>query len=368
MKLKEILISILHDVNKISQERNYNFYIKQHTAEKMFMLMLYYQMTGSHYGRSFTLFLKHQIGDTTETLSQSELSKKLSYKLPVELFKEMYESLLLKAKSSKSKKIKKLIRIIDATALSATPTMTYAKHRENKNGFKMHTVIDEDYLVEDLQLKNGNSSDKKSLKWAIIQGFIHIFDRGYNDFSVFRYIEEEKNAYFVTRALSNIKYETIINNRIGHKQKEYGIIADKMIKVLENRKEKNEFFMRMITFQFIDSTGRLCEFSLLTNLLNERSDSIAELYRERWNIEVVFRWLKMFLKIDHWLSRSRNGVLIQIYSALCVYLMAFIAKAGDVDRYTIMKDSIYEFIIHIKEILRFIGPGSNIEEICINST
>ncbi|GEM_PF-2425860 len=61
--------------------------------------------------------------------------------------------------------MEKLIRIIDSTALSPTDSMKYAKHRKNKNGFKMHSVIDEEYLVVDLKRKNGRSSDKKTLKW-----------------------------------------------------------------------------------------------------------------------------------------------------------------------------------------------------------
>jgi hypothetical protein len=370
MKLAEIISSIIKDVNIISTRRGYNKYIKKYPIEKMFMFLLYQQYSSIDKGRAFTIYLKHMIGDTTETISQSELSKKLSHKLDHNLFKEMYELLLYQTKGLKSKKMKKLekmIRIIDSTALPATPTMKYAKHRKNKNGFKMHTLIDGSYLPENFRLKNGKSSDKKSLKWAVKEGFIHIFDKGYNDYSQFKWISEKK-AYFVTRAQKNISYTVVRNRRVGKNQKLYGIESDKIIDIIENRNTGELFRMRMVTFKFTDSTGAEQQFSLLTNLMNYRSDEIAKLYRERWNIEVVFRWIKTFLNIDHWISRSKNGVLIQLYTALCAYLIALIAKLKDPIKYKIMKDCVYEYIYELKELLKTYEVGSNIEDLLFEKT
>ncbi|MCP4180683.1 MAG: IS4 family transposase [bacterium] len=371
MNINEIIIRMIKEVNKISDKRNYNKYIKNHSIEKMFMLLIYQQFSGIDCGRAFTIYLNSLLGDTTETISQSELSKKLSYKLPVELFKEIYEMLLWQSKKHKSKelnKIERMIRIIDSTALPATSSMKYAKHRQNKNGFKMHTVIDDNYFPESIYLKNGRSSDKKSLKWAIKEGYIHLFDRGYNDYSQFKWITEKKNAFFVTRALNNITFSTVKNKKVGFKQREYGILSDKIIEVIIDRSTGETFTMRMVTFKFIDSRGMEQEFSLLTNLINVRSDEIAMLYRERWNIEVVFRWIKTFLKIDHWISRSKNGVLIQIYSALCAYMMALLAKMGNAKKFYIMKDCIYLFMKEFKNIFQLFEKNSNIEEFFLKSS
>lgn len=364
MNIAEIITETIGTVNKLSEKRGYNRYIKKYPIEKMFMFLLYHQYSGMKYGRSLTVYLDKAIGRTTDILSQSELSKKLSYRLPVEPFKEVYQFLLSRTREQKSKKIRKLmrmIRIIDSTALPASLTMAYARHRRNKNGFKMHTVIDEKYFPDSIRIKNGRSSDKKSLKWAVKEGYIHLFDRGYNDYSQFQWISDH-NAHFVTRALSNIKYRTIRNNRIGHVQREYGIISDKRIEVVKDRESGERLCLRMVTFKFVDSRKQSRVFSLLTDLIGHRSDEIAELYRERWNIEVVFRWLKTFLKFDHWLSRSKNGVLIQIYSALIAYFMALIARMGNQQRFRIMKDVVYEFLKNIEVAMDF-NPGSNIEEI-----
>ena len=369
MNISNIIEETIRTVNKLSKKRGYNRYIKKYPLEKMFMILIYQQYSGLEYGRSLTVYLNKMIGSTSDTISQSELSKKLSYRLPVEPFKEVYESLLSRTRGQNTKKIRKLkrmIRIIDSTALPASLTMKYARHRRNKNGFKMHTVIDEHYLPDSIRVKNGRSSDKKSLKWAIKEGYIHIFDRGYNDYSQFKWISEQK-AFFVTRALGNIQYATLYNKKVGSHQKEYGIISDKYIEVIEDRKTDARIRLRMVTFGFIDSKKEYQEFSLLTNLMNNRSDEIAQLYRERWNIEVIFRWLKTFLKFNHWLSRSKNGVLIQIYTALCAYLMALIAKMGNQYTYRIMKDVIYEFLREIKAAMSF-TRGSKFEKIFLESS
>jgi IS4 transposase len=365
MNIKEIIVETIKAVNKLSEKNEYNRYIKKYYFEKMFMILLYHQYSGLDYGRSLTVYLNKMIGDTTDCLSQSELSKKLCYRLSVKPFKEIYEILLSRAKEQKNKKIlrklKRLIRIIDSTTLPASLSMKYDKHRQNKNGFKMHTVLDENYLPDSIKLKNGRSSDRKSLKWAIKEGYIHIFDRGYNDYSQFQWISEQ-NAFFVTRAWNNIKYTTIRNRNVGQLQKENGIISDKYIEVIQDKKENVKLCLRMVTFGFIDSKKEYQEFSLITNLMKDRSEEIAKLYRERWNIELVFRWLKTFLKVDHWLSRSKNGVLIQIYTALCAYLMAFIAKMGNQQAYRIMKDAIYEFLKYFLKAMDY-KHGVNIEEL-----
>jgi transposase len=368
--LQEIITNMVKDVNKISESRGYNKYIKKYPIEKIFLYLLCQQYSSINSGRAFTLFMKSIIGETTDTISQSELSKKLAYRLDVRLFKEMYYNLLDKAKDLKKKdrkKIRKMIRIIDSSALSATDSMKYAKHRRNKNGFKIHTVIDGHYIPEDFQLKNGNSSDRKSLKWAIKEGYIHIFDKGYNDYSQFKWISEQ-NAFFVTRAFNNIVYKTVRDKIVGKNQREKGIESDKIIEVFEDRQAGTTFIMRMVTFSFVDSTGSRQQFSLLTNLLEFRSDEIARLYRERWNIEVVFRWLKSFLNIKQWMSRSISGVLIQIYTALCAYLIAFISKKNNPVKYRIMKDCIYEFISELIKILQLYEPGSNIEDFIYESS
>ncbi|GAB4221044.1 MAG: hypothetical protein Kow00102_13160 [Spirochaetota bacterium] len=72
---------------------------------------------------------------------------------------------------------------------------------------------------------------------------------------------------------------------------------------------------RMIRFTSVDTNKRRQTCALLTNSNDMRNADIAELYRERWNIEIAFYWIKTFLKVNCWLSQTRYGVMIQLYSA-----------------------------------------------------
>lgn len=345
MKLREILNNVISHVNKISEKEGYNRYIKYHPIEKIFSLLLYHQYSGFEYGRSLTLQMKGLCFDKLSAPSQGELSKKLSYRLPIEIWKSVYTDLLSQARLLKNKKVKKILRmmkIIDSSHLSATPSMTWAKHRKSKNGFKLHMMSDNDNLPNAFRLKNGNSSDRKSLKWAIKPEYIYVFDRGYNDYSTFSWIVEQ-NASFVTRAWSNIDYEIIKKKKVGKNQMKNGIISDQIIQVIKDRRLIDMVEFRMIIFEFIDSKGEYQKFSLLTNMDNVRSDEIANMYRERWNIEVLFYWIKTFLKVKHWMSRSKNGVLVQLYSALIAYLLVLIARLGNVLNYKIMRDYAHKY-------------------------
>ena len=369
MKLREIIFKTLSSVNKISIKNGYNKYIKDHPIEKIFTFLLYHQYSGIDYGRSFTLQMKYLLPKEIKSLSQGELSKKLSYRLPVKLWKTIFKNLYQTAKgmnNKKNRKILNIIKIIDSSHFEATGKMDWAKHKTTKNGFKLHMVIDGDTVPKTFMLKNGRSSDKKSLKWAVNTGYIYIYDRGYNDYSMFSWIVE-KNAHFVTRALSNIKYHEMKKNRIGAEQKAKGILADKIIQVIENRKIDNKVEFRMVTFEFIDSNGKLQKFSLLTDMRNIKSEEIADLYKQRWNIEVMFYWLKTFLKVKHWMSRSKNGVLIQLYSALIAYLLALIAKIGNIKNYKIMRDYVHDLSGILIRILAYKYYG-NIKNNLTNSS
>ncbi len=354
MNIGKIITILLKRVNKITETKGYNKYIKSYTMEKMFLLMLYQQLSGNKYGRSFTIQTKKIIGRDGSIPSQSELSKKLSYKIPAEIFEKLYKEavqLTLAHGGKRRKKILNSLKIIDSSHLTASLSMKWAKHRTTRNGLKIHLMINSDLVPEAFQLKNGRSSDRKSLKWAVKSEFIYIFDRGYNDYKLFSSIKNEK-AYFITRMLGNTSYKVEESRRVGKRQKAEGIISDDKISVIIDRKTNETIQFRKVSFRFIDAKGEEKEFSFLTNLMKNNSVEIARIYRERWNIEVVFRWLKMFLSISHWISRSTNGVMIQLYSALIMYLIVKLAHTIAKIKKRILRDYCHDYLDLFLKIFR----------------
>lgn len=346
MSFIDIVHAMMQKVNTIAKENKYNRYIKKHPLEKMFWVVLFHQYMGLHNGRSLLLQLKYILGiDKQNIPSQGELSKKLSYRLPVGLWEQLFRIYVGecgKCKNKKVKKIKQMIRIIDSSHFTATDSMKWAKHRKHKNGLKLHLVLNGSNIPQCFQLKNGNSSDRKSLKWAIQKGYTYIFDRGYNDYRMFCWIGQ-RGAYFITRAWSNIQYRTVRKRKVGSRQRDKGIISDNIVEVYQNRKTGEKALFRMIRFTFVDTNKRRQTFALLTNINDMRSDEIAELYRERWNIEIAFYWIKTFLKVNRWLSRTRHGVMIQVYSALISYLLVLLAQMNDATPVRVLRDYVYPY-------------------------
>ena len=141
-----------------------------------------------------------------------------------------------------------------------------------------------------------------------------VFDMGFTDYGWYQSLMEN-GIYFVTRLKSNarIKY---LRKRSGRKAK--GITVDRTI-MLGNIPQP----LRLVGY--IDpETGR--EYRFVTNADHLDAKTIADLYKERWQIELFFKWIKQNLKIKTFLGTSRNAVLTQIWIALCVYLLLAFLK------------------------------------------
>jgi len=144
------------------------------------------------------------------------------------------------------------------------------------------------------------------LRKIIKKGFTYLFDRGYNSHKLFMEFEE-RGAYFVTRLLKNAVYEIITHRHVSEADRMNGVISDQTILFPEE-----EFLLRLVTYQADD--GHIYRF--LTNRFDLQASTVAMLYRKRWEIEEFFRFLKRFLNNTTFIGRSREAVLIQLYSAM----------------------------------------------------
>ncbi|MFN3314647.1 MAG: IS4 family transposase, partial [Hyphomonas sp.] len=161
-------------------------------------------------------------------------------------------------------------------------------------------------------------------------GAVYVFDKGYCSLSLWQKIHDT-GAVFVTRPKSNAAFETIGMNDI-HPSEDANIIADEIV----CHRSKNtwrgtlDFHIRRLTVRRDD--GKLLQ--IVTNDLTRSASDIAALYRQRWQIELLFRWIKQHLKIRRFLGRSENAVKLQIYAALIAYLLlrlaARLAKREDI--------------------------------------
>lgn len=151
------------------------------------------------------------------------------------------------------------------------------------------------------------------------KGSIIAMDRGYIDYGWFKQLND-KGVYFVTRLKRNAKYRVIERHDV---RKTSDITSDQTIEFTGIQIAKN-CPIRLRRIGYRDSlTGK--HYVFLTNQLKLSATTIAAIYKERWQIELFFKWIKQNLKIKSFIGTSRNAVLTQIWVAMCVYLiLAFI--------------------------------------------
>lgn len=199
----------------------------------------------------------------------------------------------------------------------------WAKFRKTKAGVKMHTLLDlRGNIPAFVYLTDASIHDVRMLDELCVEmGAVYVMDKGYVDFfRLFNRIHRN-GAFFVTRAKDNMQYDVVKSNPFD---KSAGIIADEIIRLTTYKSAKSyPEDLRMVTYEDF-STGNVYRF--LTNHLGYDALTIAELYRERWNVELFFKWIKQHLHIKSFYGTSENAVYTQIWIAVCSFLLLALAK------------------------------------------
>ena len=188
----------------------------------------------------------------------------------------------------------------------------------------MHTLLDHDgHIPAFVTITEAKCHDRKAAtKLNLPKSSIVVFDKAYNSYGWFRTLTD-KSIFFVTRLKGNARYK--ISQRRGVRRKT-GLTSDQTITV---KYQKEPLVLRKIGYRDPE-TGK--HFQFLTNNFKLAAKTIADIYNERWRIEIFFREIKQNLHIKSFVGTSENAVLIQIFTALTVYLllayMKFMAKIG----------------------------------------
>lgn len=214
----------------------------------------------------------------------------------------------------------------------------WAKFRKHKGGIKMHTLLDlRGNLPVSVYLTEAAVHDVKALDNLYVEpSAIYLMDKGYVDFYRLFHLVHKKKAFFVTRAKDNMLFKVIDSTEVD---KSTGVIADEQI-LLTGLRTSSWYpeGIRMVTYEDY-ATGNVYRF--LTNELEHEALTIAELYRERWNVELFFKWIKQHLHIKSFYGISENAIYLQIWIAVCTYLLlAFAKKKMHIDQslHTISKN------------------------------
>jgi hypothetical protein len=203
----------------------------------------------------------------------------------------------------------------------------WAHYALGKAAMKLHVGLDHDGLLPGFAVvtESRTSDLEGARRFAFPKGSIAVFDKGYSDYAWLKSLDD-RGVYFVTRARSNIDV-TLIEECADAKG---NVTFDRRVSLAGKRpRDMGMKELRLVGY-VCPETGR--DYVFLTNIEHLSAQTIADIYKSRWQIELFFRWLKQNLKLKGFLGTSRNAVLTQIWAALCVsLLLAYMKFASRID-------------------------------------
>jgi len=325
--MHQLLILIpRYDFEKQVKALDTDRYVKTFSTWNQFVTMLYAQTSGKQSLRDIQNGLSSQgsklyhlgFSNTVKRSTLADANKKRDWKI----FEHLFYALLSRCKDITPKhkfKFKSPLYAFDSTTINlCLESFPWAKFRASKGAMKLHCQLDYSGNIPCfVAATDGKCHDLKVAKnfFNIVSDSIYCFDRGYMDFSWLYYININK-AFFITRAKENLKYSVVGQQNVPRGKE---VISDEYI-VLSGLNSSKAYPEKIRLIRYYDrETDTTFEF--LTNNFNLAAQTIAKIYKARWQIEIFFKWIKQNLRIKTFLGTSINAVLTQVWIAMCYYLL-----------------------------------------------
>ena len=336
---KYIFSQLLELVNKYEFEKcvkryNGDYRVRELNCWNQFLQLFFGQLTSLNSLRDICLCLKahkrklYHLG-IKQSVNQSTLSR-ANENRDWRIFAEFGEYLIQVVRPFYAKKsienvnVENDIFALDSTTISLSIKLfSWARGKQSKGAIKIHTLLDlRGNIPSFILVTDGKYHDSNVLDVIVpISDAIYLMDRAYIDF-VALYRMNQAGVFFITRAKSWIKYSVVKQNPCIDQST--GLRADNVI-TLTSYQSKKRYPETLRLIEFHDSEKDML-LVFLTNNFEVSALEIANLYKNRWQIEVFFKWIKQNLTIKKLWGRSENAVNIHVWVAICTYLIVAYAK------------------------------------------
>ena len=342
--------------NYIVRKHDGDKYVKHFTCWNQLLSLMFGQLSNRESLRDLIIALDAHhskcyhlgIGRNVSRSSLSRANQDRDY----HIFEEYAYYLITEARQKRATEIFKLsgnIYAFDSTTIDlCLAVFWWAKFRKKKGGIKVHTLYDvETQIPAFFHITEAAVHDSKAMKEIPYEsGSYYIFDRAYNNFKML-YKVHQIEAYFVIRAKKNLQYKSIKWKRRLPKN----VLSDVTIELI-GFYPKQYYPEQFRLVRYWDEEQKR-EFVFLTNAMHISALQVAELYKNRWQVELFFKWLKQHLKIKRFWGTTENAVRVQIYSAICTYcLVAIVQHDMQLDRSTYEVLQILSISLTDKTLLR----------------
>ena len=260
--------------------------------------------------------------------SLARLNEQQPYTLYETLFNKLYARCQRLAPGHRFR-FKNKLYALDASLIDLSlKIFPWAHYALGKAAMKLHVGLDHaGYLPAFATITEGKTSDIEVGRMLDFpRGSIVVFDKGYTDYKWFKHLTD-RGIFFVTRIRKNAIWRVEARHPVDRRT---GVTSDQLITLTGVKSQKLGMpLLRRIGYRDAE-TGIHYEF--LTNNFQLSAQTIAAIYKERWQVELFFKWIKQNLKIKSFIGNSKNAVLTQIWVALCSCLLLaylkFSAKLG----------------------------------------
>lgn len=323
-----------------------NYKVKDFSCLDQFFAMAFAQLTYRESLRDIELNLRAQakrlyhMGFRCSTISRNTLANANATR-PWQIYSDFAQHLIGIARPMYASEpfgidLDATVYAFDATTIDLCLSVyPWAPFQSTKAAIKLHTLLDlRGAIPSFIHISDGKMSDVRGFdELAIEPGAYYLLDRGYLDFERL-YQLHTMNAFFVTRAKSNTK----LRRRYSHPVDRVGtqVQCDQtVVLTIPVTYEGYPAPLRRIVIK--DETGK--RISFLTNNFALKPELIAALYKQRWQVELFFKWIKQHLRIKAFFGTSENAVKTQIWIAIATYVLIAIAK-----KRLQLRQSLYEIL------------------------
>lgn len=314
-----------YEFQKLVKQTQAERHARGFTCWGQFVSMLFCQLGRAHSLREITNGLRSCEGKLKHLGILAPRRSTLAYAnehRPWELYQELFLLLLQRVQSQgigkKKFRFKNKLVSLDSTVIDLSISLfNWAHFRRTKGAIKLHLLLDHDgYLPNFAWITEGKVADIQIARQILFPpGTIVVDDRAYTDYRLFGRWTSQK-VYFVTKLKENAQYEVVGE---GKPPQNRNILQDQLIEFTDPiSREKCPYPLRLI--QVYDPEKDEI-FFFLTNHMDLGATTIAAIYKDRWQIEIFFKYLKQYLKIKTFVGTSPNAVKIQIWTALIAMLM-----------------------------------------------
>lgn len=314
---------------RIVAKYNGNRYVKSYSVWNQLLTLIFGQLSRSPSLRDCVIALQaHRdklyhlgIGKNVTRSNLSKANEQRDYRI----FEDFAYYMIAEARNKRADRTFGFdghIYAFDSTTIDLCLSLfEWAKFRRKKGGIKVHTLFDVEAgiptfaCITEARVNDINAMDEIPYE----TGSYYIFDRGYNDYSRL-YAINKLGATFIVRAKKNALYK-----RLSWKRRlEHNVLSDSGIRFAGYYK-KDDYPEPLRLIKYWDEENQR-EFTFLTNNFDLTALQVAELYHQRWQIELFFKWLKQHLKIKHFYGTSLNAVKIQVYVAIITFCLVAIVQ------------------------------------------